>query len=878
MPTPPSRASRSRFFDALLLTSLLAACSTPDADTADTGGGGVVDADTDADADSDADADADADSDADADADADTDTDTATSGVPIPSVPATLDAAGGVPTVLDASGSTDPDGDVLTFSWSAPPGITLDDPASSAPDFTPPNEPATLVFTVEISDGTHTVTASITVTVFPVGDSSFELRANPVTTSWLVNEGFDARGIALRGDVVWLGTERGLIDVDFAIPEQPRVGREHLLGVGFRSLRVVGDLLIGGDVNEPLRFVDISNPATPAVVSTFDDGGLLGSVRALAVGTTTAYVGRGTDVLSVDFSAPLTPSLLGTLTAPDGVNALQLQGNTLWVAHRDGLDAWDVADPTTPTLIQRWPHSSSVSSVLVDAQTAFWYSNGVVHVLHGADDPATATTGPTIAPAFWPLLGADHLWFNANGRLQAVHVSDPTTVVADLPFPRGVDMSHGMLADGVLIAATNNELFERQPIESWQTDYDGTWTYGAGVRVFPLDAAAPEPLVSDVLTAGTGELRHLAVAGDTAFAAGDGHLRILDLAGASELGSIPLAEGYAESLWTDGAGRVVVTSGSVVDLFDVTNPSAPVTLASHDLDAEGLSAFDGVWVGDDLLLGVGFGGGLVHADVTIPASPAFGTPVTGSGWASQEFQIRGDTLYLGDGWGWAVTWDISSLAAPVELGSAWIDVSGNIYDVATDGTLMLTCSDVNHGVVDVSDPTQPTPLAVIDAHHSSDSGCAIDGDVAWFGERATGLTALGLGDIDRIDVIGRWQFPLGSSDVVDRGDHLLLPTQQGLVRRFEKQPFPELSGGSSTGAPGSTQSWSFTWTDRTSAEPAIRCVVMQGSCAVSAVDHTNNTATVTYTLPTMLGEHHLAVAVGEYYWYEAAHAYVQTEL
>ena len=51
-----------------------------------------------------------------------------------------------------------------------------------------------------------------------------------------------------------------------------------------------------------------------------------------------------------------------------------------------------------------------------------------------------------------------------------------------------------------------------------------------------------------------------------------------------------------------------------------------------------------------------------------------------------------------------------------------------------------------------------------------------------------------------------------------------------------------------------------------------------GSCVVSAIDHTANTATVTWTLPQEVGTHNLATVVGDYDWYLAGWQWVQTTL
>jgi PKD repeat protein len=75
---------------------------------------------------------------------------------------------------LDASGSSDPDGDSLSYVWSetTSSGVTLDDDTSATPSFTAPDveSETTLNFEVEVSDGTATDTDSVNVTVQPVNE------------------------------------------------------------------------------------------------------------------------------------------------------------------------------------------------------------------------------------------------------------------------------------------------------------------------------------------------------------------------------------------------------------------------------------------------------------------------------------------------------------------------------------------------------------------------------------------------------------------------------------------------------------------------------------------------------------------------------------
>jgi len=68
---------------------------------------------------------------------------------------------------LDGSGSSDPDGDTITYSWVQTSGttITLSDSTAESPTFTAPGAGTVIVLELTVSDNNKSVTDSVTITV-----------------------------------------------------------------------------------------------------------------------------------------------------------------------------------------------------------------------------------------------------------------------------------------------------------------------------------------------------------------------------------------------------------------------------------------------------------------------------------------------------------------------------------------------------------------------------------------------------------------------------------------------------------------------------------------------------------------------------------------
>ena len=86
---------------------------------------------------------------------------------PVAEAGAAQSVSTGAVVTLDGSGSSDPDGDALTFGWvqTAGPAVTLSSASVAKPSFTAPGAASSLTFRLTVGDGQATATDTVTVTV-----------------------------------------------------------------------------------------------------------------------------------------------------------------------------------------------------------------------------------------------------------------------------------------------------------------------------------------------------------------------------------------------------------------------------------------------------------------------------------------------------------------------------------------------------------------------------------------------------------------------------------------------------------------------------------------------------------------------------------------
>jgi Tfp pilus assembly protein PilV len=165
--------------------------------------------------------------------------------------------------------------------------------------------------------------------------------------------GEDARGVFVSGSFAYLALDGGndFVIVDVSIPAAPTfVGGLALSDSGYEVV-VQGNYayLSSGSDTEELQIIDITVPTLPTLVGSLNLSGASDATTIALVGTT-AFIGQGSLLYTVNVFDPLLPIQLGSLNAVGVVNDIALDlgnGDTyVFIATSDDSLEFQVIDVT----------------------------------------------------------------------------------------------------------------------------------------------------------------------------------------------------------------------------------------------------------------------------------------------------------------------------------------------------------------------------------------------------------------------------------------------------------------------------------------------------------------------------------------------------
>ncbi len=779
--------------------------------------------------------------------------------ITVPGGPPTSDAGpnqqvnGGELVRLDGGGSSDPDGDALTYQWvqMSGPDVEIGDGDQQRLWFVAPTSAATLSFGLQVNDGTSTDGDTVTVQTQAWSGTPLELPPLPFAST-LTFFGFGHYDVAVSGDyAAILGSDpsgENLKMLDVSVPGQAvevasitpiatnhaAFDGSHVFVVTTAGLEVfswndstetlaaiataplpggyttLSDPVLAGGYLFAMLFdtgsgdtgfaaYDVSTPGSPELLysQAFDGGKSLAARDGdLWIGHSSGSI-HGFDTAGLTEVVPIVVEL--TDAADDGctdiVWGLNIDGDTLFAAcdNTDALAIFDISDPAEPELRSTVTAPGNAQSVDLIGDLAFVAaSNGGVHEIDisDLDNPAYLGTHPVSQDGDQIATSADAVFLVVGGD-----DLDIITPGASLPgFAQSYD------AD-----ATVRHL-------DWDAGYLALGQSGSTELVDTIDplslsqsAVIPVSSFNDVQI----DWPWIYVSG------GSSGVNIVDAvvpSAPATVGTYGVVEGFnTQRLHVVDEVLYLTTSSDGVQFVDLANPSAPLWLGEFDV-GQGSGP---VFAQGNLCAASSFANGIDFIDVTDPTNPAwlgFASHTSPSG----PLELSGTSLYNGFGANSFRRWDVSDPSNP---GAAeTISLAGDPEEIRVNGALAWTASGgAGLTVVDVADANNPR---VIERHGVFDSADSL----------ALGADYIFVSDGDQVHSV-----PI---------DNAVWTTNHVDV-----------------GPPGSLETWTLSWVQPDDEEQVV-CIVDEGSCTVWNIDLGANTAEVQWILPASAGDHEIAVVVG----------------
>lgn len=541
----------------------------------------------------------------------------------------------------------------------------------------------------------------------------------------------------------------------------------------------------------------VSDVAAVTRASTLDNvASLEGSVAAVGISGTFAYVGAGSSLVTLDIGNPAQPNRLARLTLGGGdITNLQAAGDRAYLTYADGaLRIVDIHDPRRPTLLST--HNLDLVHIQVIGNLAYAIVQGGSLQIYDVSNPLDLSLRGSYAPTS----GFYALDMHVVGGLAYVASYDSGFQIIDLRdpgHPRLLGRFFDQYFTGVsvnvsrayLIRQANNGSTYLDVIDISQSSRPkrlgslqtkalrdlqaaGSLVYAVGDDGLHMidvgQPAAPREISAypiDIYRAPYVARSAIAVEGNLAYlAAGENGLLIIDAtnpAGLTLRGKY-VTIGFAADVQVVG-NLAYVAAGSHLRILDVSDPSHPIQRGSYFLHSQ---------YAPGILLPVGVGGIQVRGnlayvfsnfvptsccqvgvmamlDISEPANPILRGSISDTGY--NDIQVVGQRAYLTGRFRLnpapvLAIIDVSNPASPTELGRY-----GGRYDdqnpedrngaAAVDiaGSLAYVADDsAGLKIIDVSNPVSPTLRSVLDTAGSAND-IQVAGDLAYIADGERGL-------------------------------------------------------------------------------------------------------------------------------------------
>jgi hypothetical protein len=556
----------------------------------------------------------------------------------------------------------------------------------------------------------------------------------------------------------------------FSLADEVTVTKVGHWGSGpYLDVVVVGNYAYAAAGITGIDILDISNPASPTLVSKYDTSG---TAHDVFVNGNFAYVADFAAGLQIiDISNKASPTRVGGYNTSGAASGVFVDGNFAYVADNSGLQIIDISNKASPTRVGGYDASGSASDVFVEGNFAYVAASGLQIIdisnkasptrVGGYDTGRYAAKGVFVDGNFAYVATSDRSLQTNQEGLQIIDISNkasPTRVghYSHRSNSRDVfvDGNFAYIANypgGLQIIDISNKASPTR-VGRYNTGgraqgvfVDGNFAYVAdsevGLQIINISNKASPTRVSGYDT--SGYAKGVFVDGNFAYVADANEgLQIIDIsnkASPTRVGGYDTS-GYAYGVFVDGNFAYVATSGVGLQIIDISNKASPTRVGGYDISgyADGGVFVDGnfayVATSDRDLQINQEQEGLQIIDISNKVSPTRVGGYDTGGYAESVF-VDGNFAYVADGISGLHIIDISNKASPTRVGR----YNSSDYGVFVDGNFAYV-ADGRDGlqIIDISNKASPTRVGGYDTSGPA-YGVFVDGNFAYVANTSEGL-------------------------------------------------------------------------------------------------------------------------------------------
>jgi hypothetical protein len=582
--------------------------------------------------------------------------------------------------------------------------------------------------------------------------------------------------VAVVGIYAYVGKGLRLVILDISTPSNPvMVGRTDLLTHTIKAVTVSGHHAYVALGNAGLRIFDVSDPKHPTETGHYqpatavDDVMVEGETAYLVIGSSSSGDQDGLQML--DVGDPAHPAEIGVYYPEQSMAGVEVSEGIAYIMVADGLKIIDVSDPTNPNEIGFHSYSASIGIsrlAAVSADIAYIVDAYLGHLIFvDVSDPANPIELGTYAYSnafFAGDVAVDGQTMYVICRQTGLHVVD----ISDLSNPIDVGLYEVWEAERMTVSDNIAYVI----------------VGGVGPRLIDVSNAS-SPTQVGIYDEAAGIGYDVEIEDDTAYVAAGKHLWMIDIDDPSALDEIGHYKSsnpswYFPSMYdVEVSGEIAYLADRGLYVVDVSNPSQPVELGSYDNEGgytlalnENLAYLD---AGNSLQI-------IDMSDLNQPDQRGeYSTDCT-----VKDIYVQADIAYVLGFDGVVVRLyivDVSDPTSPTELGvldfsyGYWPPYPPNPVGVSVRGNKAYVAAGSLY-IADVSVPSNPTEIGFYDTPGLAQGVC-VDDVLAYVADGDSGLRVVDVSDPSNPTEIGFFDTFGSASRVTTNGEEIYVADELG---------------------------------------------------------------------------------------------------